>query len=154
MENRNQDPQPIWWSKTLVSGEDFPNKTNRSKQAELRSLCGALLCPTVKHRISAAEVGCRMWNRKWNPRVRCHVNHPYVGMVNIPPRYLWWWLGDGDFPMALLFYPHEPAEKFTDVIDTLSCNGGIWQFFLKATCQLDSARPIWTTFPDSIQPIF
>ena len=28
-----------------------------SQQAELRSLCGALLCPTVQHRISAAEVG-------------------------------------------------------------------------------------------------
>eukprot|EP00435_Cladocopium_sp_Y103_P064678 s49_g26.t1 len=37
-----------------------------SKQysAELRSLCGALLCPAVKHRISAAEVSQLPWIRR------------------------------------------------------------------------------------------
>ena len=38
----------------------------RLQQAELRSLCGALLCPTVQHRISAEEVGCPEVCGSWN----------------------------------------------------------------------------------------
>ena len=27
--------------------------------------------------------------------VKNAINHPWLGMVNIPPIYSWWWLGDG-----------------------------------------------------------
>eukprot|EP00434_Breviolum_minutum_P035835 symbB.v1.2.031734.t2/scaffold3717.1/size51512/4 len=53
---------PLVVAMKILQGVVQPLSENYS--VELRSLCGALLCPSVKHRISAAEVAMLPWLRE------------------------------------------------------------------------------------------
>ena len=54
-------------------------------------LVGGIPTPLKKYEFVSwdDEKTLKMWVKQ------CHFYHPWLGMVNIAPIYLWWWLGDG-----------------------------------------------------------